>query len=241
MFTCLNNRKSAHQHATVTEARICWGLLPDPKPAIPVYHDPKDRPGSMTPRQRKYLKSLGASEADLHYNGRELSINQASHLIDTLKKGQAMSTTQQQSSEDPRIAMLKGLMDLVPDGYYAVRPDDSVNYSFIRISSPKTGHYKGARKVQTQHSDDLHDRLIIWPSGRWTVKSSSILDDMMLLVADQAGCAMAYADEIGKCCRCNKALTDARSRHYGIGPDCEQVWPHIIELRDEANGGPFVG
>lgn len=245
MFTCLAPGKGQHQHVTVEEAKLCWGLIKPPAPVIPVYHDPKDRPGSMTPRQRRYLKDLGASELDLHHEGFELSINQASHLIDTLKKGPAVTTPTHEHQppappvEDSRITMLKALIGVVPPGYYAVHPIDSENeedYTFFRLSIPKSGVYKGCTKVQTQHSDDLIDRVYIWPSGRWTVKSNAVLDDLLLLVTDHHTAARKYAEKIGRCMRCNKALTDDRSRHYGIGPDCEQVWTWVIPTVDEELG-----
>lgn len=238
MFTCLEPRKARHQHATVLDAKMCWGII---KPPAPV--DPKDQPGSMTSRQYSYLRSLGASAKELHdESGQLLSINQASALIDMLKSSDRRTeVTNSQSAEDPRLAMLSGMLEAIPSGYYAVRPDSTVNYTFLRISRPKSGNYRGSIKVQTQHSDDLHLRAVRWPSGRWSVYRSSIIEALMLLVVGSQDAAVVYGQEIGKCCRCNKALTDDRSRHYGIGPDCEQVWPWILDLVDEKFGGPYRG
>ena len=235
MFTCLEPHKSKHQHATVEEAKLCWGLIRPPAPVIPVYHDWKDAPGSMTKKQHAYLLSLGADESKLG----GMSANQASHLIDVLKKGTTVDAPDRIAVEDPRLTMLKGLFSVVPTGYFAVQGEE--NLVFIRVSQPKSGVYKGTTKIQTQHSDDLIDRVIIWPSGQWKVKSPWIIDVLMVLVVDYQTAAMRYAHEIGKCMRCNKALTDERSRHYGIGPDCEQVWTWVIPTVDEQRGYHWTG
>lgn len=240
MFTHLVPSKPEHQHATVYEAKVCAGLIrPAVAPVVPVYHDRKDIPGSMTSSQKRYLKALGAKETDLFHDGFGLSINQASHLIDALKKGAPVETPIQPPVEDSRLTMLKGLFSVVPTGYFAVQGEESL--VFIRVSQPKSGVYKGTTKIQTQHSDDLIDRVWIWPSGQWKVKSPWIIDVLMVLVVDYQTAAMRYAHEIGKCMRCNKALTDERSRHYGIGPDCEQVWTWVIPTVDEQRGYHWTG
>ncbi len=241
MFTCLEPHKSAHQHATVTEAKICWGLVPIPPAPAPEWTSPKDRPGSITPRQVQYLKSLGATRNELYTpEGMPLSINQASALIDKLK-AEERNVAKMNDETDPRIRMVSGMLDGIPDGYYAVRPDSTVNYTFIRISRPKSGRLKGCIKVQTQHSDDLILRAVRYGSGRLALNTNTIVESLMLLVVGHQSAAMVYGQEIGKCCRCNKALTDDRSRHYGIGPDCEQVWTWVIDLVDERVGHAYRG
>lgn len=37
------------------------------------------------------------------------------------------------------------------------------------------------------------------------------------------GAALRYADELQHCTRCNRHLTDATSRKFGLGPDCRQI------------------
>lgn len=238
MFTCLNDTKPRHQHETVYEAKVCYGFI-QTAPAVPVHHDWKDAPGSMTRKQHGYIMSLDA-DAAADAVRKQLSCNQASHLIDVLKKAPVTTTpTPAEQPEDPRLKMVKGMIDMVPSGYFAVRPDSTVNYSFIRVSIPKTGRFKGCTKIQTQHSDDYRVEAVIWPSGRWSIYRNSIIDDLLLLVVDFQGAAMAYAHEIGKCCRCNKALTDERSRYYGVGPECEQYWPWVTARIDEAAGHTY--
>lgn len=137
--------------------------------------------------------------------------------------------------DDARVAMAKALFPQLPKGYYAVRADESDPYQFIRVSFPTYGMYRGWQKIQSQHGDRLEDGVMIDPRGYVHVNRSRTLDSGLMVVADPIGAAIRYALEIGNCCRCNATLTDERSRHYGIGPECEIAWPGVIERVDEMN------
>lgn len=227
-----------HSHNTVYEGRVCYGLIkraPAPRPyQAPVA--PRDQPGSMSPAQEKYLDSLGATRAMLFTeSGLRLSSNQASALIDRLKSRKGVAPVEP-AKIDPRVAVVEGMFSMVPDAYFAVRPDANVPFTFVRVSTPTRGKWKGTRKVQTQHGPNLELAAARFPSGKWSIYRDSVLDAMLLIVTDPLGAAMTYAHEIEKCCRCNTQLTDDRSRWYGIGPDCEQVWPQVIDRVNEERG-----
>jgi hypothetical protein len=256
MFKSVN---CGHTHATVVEARACvFRPTPPPPPrpfappAPPVDPDAwKARPGSMTRKQHGYLEhQLGATERMMRYDngrGKWLSCNDASKLIDDLKAGRVTVPADPQDlryitvENNPKLAFVDGLIDFIDSGYYAVRRQEGDPITFMRIARPKTGKAAGAIKVQTQHGPALETRAIKWPSGRWSVFTDTILDSTMLLVADTQTAAMLYAEKIGRCMRCNTELTDDRSRHYGIGPDCEKVWTWVIPRVDEERGAYVPG
>lgn len=140
---------------------------------------------------------------------------------------------------DPRHEMIAGLLPMVRDGYYAVQEYDGGHVDFLRISRPKKNKFATAIKVQTVHGNPMSVKLsdavaALWPSGTLSMynRSGRIEDMLLLLVADSQNAARLYAQKMEHCCRCNASLTDDRSRHYGIGPECEKHWPHIIEIVD---------
>lgn len=243
-FTC-NHNGITHQHELVYEARVCWGFI-RPVQTAPVrpyeVHEPPVRRPSDA--QLKYIVDLGG---DLAYaktltGGKDGS---ASKYIEQLiaKKGSAVSspTLVTPRPKDPRLAMLAGLLPSVRDGYYATQEEAGSKINFLRISTPKRVTRqplsKALRKIQTQHGPRWEPEGGLWPSGELTIYRSQVTDMMMLLVADPIGCLMRYAKELDHCCKCNTELTDARSRHYGIGPDCEKLWPWVLNLIDEKNDG----
>lgn len=227
-FVCGNCHNS---HDSVYQARVCYGLIARPAPVSRPYenHD------HATARQLEYIKDLGGDAAVRL--ARTMTKAQASSYIDELKTrkaGKPVTSTKQ--SVDPRLDLIKNMIDLVPSGYYAVRRQEGDPVTFMRISRPKPGaasRYAGALKVQTQHGPAFENEAVLWPSGSWSIFRGSIIENMMLLVADHQEATLRYGQLIGRCMRCNLELTDERSRHYGIGPDCEKVWPWVIDAVDE--------
>lgn len=123
------------------------------------------------------------------------------------------------------------------EGRYAVRADSSQPYIFLRHVRPKTGKKKGCLVFQTQHSEVFKDRLTIYPSGKAFCPEPRKIDQALLLACvDPITSMRAYARELGVCGRCGRKLTDERSRWYGIGPECEESWPDLIDEVDEENG-----
>jgi len=225
-----------HSHETVTESKICWGIISRPvapPPAAPPL------PALATQRQLDYIKDLGGDPV----HAAKLTREQASKYIDRLKAG-APATRRPAVSEDPRLAMVRGLIERVPIGYYAVQKESGAPIKFIRLSRPKVGgrnRFAGALKIQTQHGPRLEEAGALWPGGQWSIWNHELPEMLLLLVSDHRRCNKLYAQEIGRCMRCNAELTDDRSRHYGIGPECEQKMGYgwVIEERDEEQGASF--
>lgn len=134
------------------------------------------------------------------------------------------------SVSDSKIPVM--LLDMVPEGYYAVRGDESESYTFLRLSRPTKGRFKGTTKVQTQHGNRLEVAWCVWPGGQVSSYLYTIEDAILLMISDHQWAARTYARVLGHCCRCNADLTDDRSRHYGIGPECEKYWPWMIVIVD---------
>lgn len=132
------------------------------------------------------------------------------------------------------------LLERVPDGRFAVQMDANDEPVFLRVVRPKAGQWKNCLKVQTQHGDRYEDAWCKWDDDKIGVFKASVEDYINLLIADYRGAARLYSKIKTKCARCNTDLTDERSRHYGIGPECEKYWPWMIQQVDEetalANG-----
>jgi hypothetical protein len=191
-------------------------------------------------RQVDYVKALGGDPL----RAAKMTRAQVSDYITELKSKPKVEPAAPQPASttltDPRLDLLNGLLDGVRDGYFAVQIDENDPLTFMRISRPTRGQYDGALKIQTQHSDELKLAAVRWPSGTWsTYRGKWIIDRLMVLVVDPTRASMKYAQELNHCAKCNKDLTDERSRHYGIGPDCEKLWPHHIERVDEMHGGSY--
>lgn len=132
------------------------------------------------------------------------------------------------------------LLDMVPQGYFAVRPDNNEAWTFVRLSRPTFGRMKGALKFQSLHGDRLENRWVRYPSGTlWYdefYKGGRIEQYLMLVIADFQGGMIRYGEQREKCGRCNAGLTDERSRWYTIGPECEKIVPWYIEAVAERKG-----
>lgn len=234
MFTC-TNKGYTHQHETAIQGRICYGLI---QPSSPSYEHPTyaPRPPAITPRQLRYVGLIGGDET----YAAKLTKDEAIRYIDQLKKGGATVMTQPAQAvprTDPRLEMLASLIKSVPDGYFAVAKEEGASTTFVRISRPKSRTYAGSIKVQTQHGPNLKVAAALWSSDSWSIFDRRVIDAMLLLVVDYQGASLRYAREIGKCCRCNSPLTDERSRHYGIGPECEEYHTWIVPMVDELYDG----
>lgn len=247
-FICKNGAE--HRHTTVEEARRCWfPPAAPPPPTVPVAGPvrPYTHTEPSTDAQHRYVEILRGDVG----RARLMSKRECSEYIDRLKKepkpvtAPAAPPPSSRREATPKQKMIAELLKGVPDGRFAVRLDESDPWKFVRISRPKENarsHYRGSIKVQTQHGPSLSDpKFVVWPSGQISCYEYSIEDTLLLLVADFRGAARAYARELGRCCRCATELTDSKSRHYGIGPECEKEWPWIIEMVDQEeaikNGG----
>lgn len=234
-FRCKNGPE--HRHNTREQARVCWGIGGAPTrpayvpPAAPVR--PYGGSDCPTPRMLRYVGYLGGDSI----LAASFSFKQCSDYIDRLKKEKTKVTESVSAHREQKGKVPPELLKLVEPGRYAVRADAAHPYTFIRVSHPKTGNYKDAIKVQTQHADRLSaPKLVIWPSGKVSLYDVTIEDPLLLVVADRQGAARAYAKELGRCARCGVELTDEQSRRYGIGPECIKHWPWMAVLAEEEAG-----
>lgn len=226
-------------HETTLEARVCYGLVRPPAPVVSHYSDPHEYGREpVTRNQLDYIRALGG---DMTY-AVKLSKPDASQYIDKLKAGKSSTSRSRSVPEDPRLGLIKGMIDAVPDGYFAVQKEEGATVHFLRLSHPKIragvsrNRFAGALKIQTQHGPRLEVAAVLWPGGTWSLYAgNAVIDMLMLLVADWQGATQRYAEKLGHCMRCNAELTDDRSRHYGIGPECETKpgWEWVIPMVDE--------
>jgi len=99
--------------------------------------------------------------------------------------------------------------DDVPAGRYALRGADNV-VKFYRLDKPTQGKWAGWTFLKVQASDELY------PIRNPNEKARIIAE----IAKDVLGAEQLYGQELGKCSRCGRTLTDETSRDYGIGPDC---------------------
>ena len=222
-------------HQNPVTGLTCTGYTP---PVAPVMSEPDAgwRSKWVTKPQRELVKKLGGDVGRTFRAGQTRGT--VSDYINELKAGTATVTDPMKAPNRTKTSIPMDFLMAVPDGYYASRPDSDHEYTFFRVSHPKSGQFKDAMKIQTQHGPDLHLFMVIWPSGSLTVYDKRWEDDFLLVTVDTNGCALAYARKLKHCCRCNTELTDPRSRWYGIGPDCEKKYDGetLIRIVDETRG-----
>lgn len=246
MFTCEGTRQSMpipHSHDLAIEGRRCYGLAPVlyGSPSRPPFRfGSRSNPnGPLSEAQYNLVKRLNGNTE----HARTLTYAQCSAYITSLYPDRRQD--RMEDKKDGRLDMLVGFLDLVRDGYYATRKEEGAPITFMRLTRPTRGKLIGCTKVQTVHgsgygaSTRLDEACIYYPNTkRWQFKIGKqfVIDELLLLCADPFNAAMLYAQEIGKCCRCNAVLTDPRSRWNGIGPECEQHWPWILAMVAETKG-----
>lgn len=134
-----------------------------------------------------------------------LSIGEASDAITTLKRfprdwDRALVRPTGQPANVPAAP-------IVAAGHYAVTGTDGV-LRFYRVDCPTSGKWSGYTFVKVQASDDY-----------FPVRGAAAAD-VLAAIAGDSDAGPRYGREIGRCCRCNRTLTDETSRALGIGPDC---------------------
>jgi hypothetical protein len=96
----------------------------------------------------------------------------------------------------------------VEAGRYAVRGTDGV-VKFYKIDKGR-GRWEGSTFVSVMASDEEH------PVRNRTTR----IGILAAILVDPDGARRLYGQEIGRCARCNRTLTDETSRAYGMGPEC---------------------
>lgn len=253
---------NGHVHTSVEDVKRCYGLASAPAATVPASSGhPATAPGVpvtyASPRQLSFIADLGGDPLLC----RGYTHSEASKVIDNLlvAKGRKARMTEAAPAPTPaptpepdqpwksttETKVFLPMLDSLPDGYYAWTPDIDANVTFLRVKrypSSAKNRFAGSVLVQTQHSDELLPAWVLWPSkrisryrnGRNNFDIETVIN---ALIVDYRACAMRYAQLKGNCCICNKELTDPRSRHYGIGPDCEKTHGWVITEVDENNDG----
>lgn len=249
MFTC----PGGVAHTTRNGATYCdMHKVPVPSaPAAPTRsgYTVKYTHADPTPAQIRYVAALGGTVPE------GATRQQVSDLIASLKAAPKAATPQatptppkEDTMQNSSLGIPMEMLQMIREGRYAILGADGRTY-FFRLSLIKDRRgmsytqrrLVGALKIQTQHSDDLIDRALIFPNGNVHMRSNSmskerLAESLVTILADQRTAAIRYGQELGQCCRCGRTLTDERSRWYGIGPECEQHWPDIIDEVDDVRG-----
>jgi hypothetical protein len=97
----------------------------------------------------------------------------------------------------------------VPAGHYAVESTGHNDLAFYRVDCPTEGSYAGRVFV----------KLVVGGHPDQNVARSHVAGILERIAAD-SDAAARYGRELGRCCRCNRTLTDETSRSLGIGPEC---------------------
>ena len=206
---------NGHQHGSVDEVRMCYGLRPHASATATVLHATRSTTPGPTPGPA------------LERNGEPKVMTTTAfpfpaQLLFGIREGRyAVSTDDSDRMTFIRISIIQ---------------------PFKNVQRRRA--FEGWLKIQTQHGDDLRDRYVISPDGSKYYAYTSwgpraMVPHLAMIVADPWRAAIAYGRELGQCCRCGKNLTDERSRYYGIGPECETKWGTIIDEVIE-NYGTFV-
>lgn len=104
------------------------------------------------------------------------------------------------------------------DGHYAVETPRGL--TFLRVDAPTKDKWAGWRFAKVQ-SGGNYDRLGSQkPGGTYRGQAADLIS---LAVIDPDAAMRRYGRELGHCGRCNRELTDAESRAYGIGPECRKA------------------
>jgi hypothetical protein len=99
----------------------------------------------------------------------------------------------------------------VPAGHYAITSGGRNDLLFVRVDRPTSGKWAGRTFV----------KMMVGGHPDTAIARDRVPDVLGRIVA--AGvreAATLYGQQIGRCCACNRMLTDQASREAGIGPDC---------------------
>jgi len=116
----------------------------------------------------------------------------------------------------------------IPAGHYATAsPTGHNDLDFWRVDRPTEGQWAGYTFIK---------RVI---GGRPDVPVKVVSAKKAALdairAAGPASASQLYGQQLGRCYRCNRHLTDETSRALGIGPDCRSQSPFHVEGEGSAH------
>ena len=229
-------------HVTVQECRDCYT-----KANSHVARHVVNTEAPPTVAQLSYVTSLGGDSS----KAVRMTRAGVSGYIEGLKAVKAAATKEKRMTAPAKRRDLipAGMLEMVPSGYYAVQASPVEPFTFLRVVRPTKGQWAGHTKVQTQHSDTLKLRFVVYPDGRQARMANAVVNGrpidfyVKLLLSTHRVAAIAYGREIESCCLCGRTLTDPRSKHYCVGPECEKKYAELAEpIMAEAEEvyGPYV-
>lgn len=99
----------------------------------------------------------------------------------------------------------------VPSGHYAIDSSGDNDTAFYRVDNITEGRWAGRTFV----------KMVVGGHPDMNVRPAAIPGILARIIdAGIETAAVRYGQEIGRCYRCNRTLTDEVSRELGIGPDC---------------------
>jgi hypothetical protein len=184
-----------HYHDTVAEVRACYNI---PEDLTTRDYRPNKYPGNCR-------QCGGKVEPD---QGRIDKIDekwQTSHLAGKCppRKG--------------KVAAPKGIQNndryaVIPVGHYATASASGRNdLDFWRVDRPEQGTYAGRTFVK---------RIVGGKPDLNVSRDTKFAALEAILTEGIDKTAQRYGQELGRCSRCNRHLTDAVSREFGKGPEC---------------------
>jgi len=165
-----------------------------------------------TERQAEFIKSLLASRTGYSEDfAARVSVALAEESLPRKKASEVIEFLLKHPNA-PKAATSVGTE--VPAGHYAVESATGSNdYDFWKVDKPDSGKWEGWTFVK---------RVI---GGRPAQRVKGAEAKAALAAIEAAGppaAARLYGQEIGRCGRCNRHLTDKESRSLGIGPECRK-------------------
>lgn len=243
MYTCWHCKG---QHTLSEQAKICAGqaaLPTQPTPPAPVL----PQVAMSSPRQRAFIKDLqrqrdwstASPEMKPYSWHTEPALINCTYASVSAAISYALGLPRMSQVQASESLIIPDLLKMVQDGYYAGQLDDSSELKFFRVSRPKSGQFVNSIKVQQGFGNGYGSKLryntthVVWASGKMSVYDRRVEPELTVVMAGTTAAARLFSEKIGRCCRCFAELTHSKSRHYGIGPECETYWPHIIQEKDE--------
>ncbi len=170
--------------------------------------------GLITEPQAKYVVSIatereGVTEAMMESLKARLlqgfAKAAASQFISTYKDlPRKIRTGFAPAGETPERLAVSSVASDVADGRYAVEHE-----GVLKFFKVKNGRRAGFVFLDVQASDEWNP-----------IRNVSRIKEILALIAADDTAAARYGQELGKCYRCGRTLTDQTSRDLGIGPDC---------------------
>jgi hypothetical protein len=193
---------TSHQHETVAEVKACYGQA-----KVAVFVPP-------TEKQVKFFGGL-CDRQGLRTTGRtaeQISKREISGLISVLVKRKPADPVPAGLEYGPKDREPETPLPDVPSGYYAVGSLTGNNdLDFFSVERKTEGRWAGRTFVNR----------VIGGRSETTVRGKTAREALEAIeAAGPAKASALYGQEIGRCGKCNRTLTDELSRSIGIGPVC---------------------